>query len=391
MKYDSERSKSWLSLAERIAGVAAVACLQVVGVMTDTVLHHVVHALPIVVLLPLRRTRVVRLTAALLGFMWILMLAGVTDELHKSLIRGDLFVSPRTPITWLVPIMVAISATWAALNLSLLRPTRRGLSWFVLGGLMLALALALVHPLLNAAFEVPLDRTDQGEYVWAFVLALELCVLALGPWWLAVRLTGSRHVAITRSAVLRQVAFWGFFLVCMVVGVIPALNPSNQKEYSYYEQGKYKEAIELFSNVVEGKAERESDIDDHLFYYLSLHRAGQAEKANKHIQEFLSKLEVDEWIAPVVHFYAGQLTEEAVLKSAEHRDEQKDNEQKYEAYYYIATKYLLKNDSTKAKEYFEKCIATYVKGAKRFTDWYYNMAEIELARIESKGEITTRK
>jgi tetratricopeptide (TPR) repeat protein len=143
--------------------------------------------------------------------------------------------------------------------------------------------------------------------------------------------------------------------------------------FSYFKQGKFKEAAELFQK--EFKEGSPEDIYNHFFYFLSLYRAGQIEKAREHILEFSNALKDDKWVAPVAHFYAGKITEDALLKAAESEDEKKDKEQKCEAYYYIGMMYLLKEDLPKAKDYFEKCVATDVKS---FIE--YGMAKAELER-----------
>jgi tetratricopeptide (TPR) repeat protein len=145
-------------------------------------------------------------------------------------------------------------------------------------------------------------------------------------------------------------------------------------KFNYFKQGKYKEAAVLFQKEVkEGNTE---DIYNHLFIFLSHYGAGQIEEAQKHILEFSNTLKDDKWITPVAHFYAGKITENALLKAAENEDEKKDKEQKCEAYYYIGMMYLLKEDLTKAKDYLEKCVATDVKS---FIE--YDMAKTELERI----------
>ena len=75
----------------------------------------------------------------------------------------------------------------------------------------------------------------------------------------------------------------------------------------------------------------------------------------------------DAWIAPMVRFYAGGITEEEVLDMAKAEDTNKDNEQKCEAFYYLGMARLfgmngaVEPDTTGAREYFEKCVATGVE------------------------------
>ncbi|MBN1534781.1 MAG: hypothetical protein JXA20_19070, partial [Spirochaetes bacterium] len=85
---DNDSRSGCLPLLERAAGIMAVAWLQLVGIISGTVLHHVLHALPLFVLLTIPRTRALRLTAALAGFIWVFMLSAITPMVHDSLVRG---------------------------------------------------------------------------------------------------------------------------------------------------------------------------------------------------------------------------------------------------------------------------------------------------------------
>ena len=216
--------RSSVQKAESAAGAVAAVWLQVVGIVSGTVVNDILHASPIVVLLPLPRTRIVRLTAAVLGLMWILLLACMTLTIYNSLILGWRFSGPRLSYTWLAPIMAAFSGVWAALNISLFRPTTRWLSRLVVGGIMISIPLAMTYPFLTAAFEIPGQRSEQGKYIWAVVLAIEVFVLLTVPWVLAILLTGFKKAELTRRVVLWQIGFLVVFLVCMVAGLLPVFN-----------------------------------------------------------------------------------------------------------------------------------------------------------------------
>lgn len=145
-----------------------------------------------------------------------------------------------------------------------------------------------------------------------------------------------------------------------------------QAKWNLYRQGKYEEAAKLFKNQT-------YDTYDNIFYYLSLYRSGEVEKAAEYIQEVSDTLKEDKWINPVVHFYAGKIDENALLEAAEINDEKEEKGRKCEAYFYIGMNYLLKQKIIEAKNYFEKCIATNVKDYVE-----YGMAETELKRISNK-------
>jgi hypothetical protein len=121
--------------------------------------------------------------------------------------------------------MAAISAIWLALNLTLLSGQPGQFGWFVCGSLALTPALALLHPLISAAFEIPLEATLQGHHLWALLLAIELPLVFALPWWLAIRLTAQRDIRFSVGTGLWQIAYWAFFLGCMVAGLLPVFNP----------------------------------------------------------------------------------------------------------------------------------------------------------------------
>lgn len=214
----------YLTLLERILCFAAIAWLLMVGIISNTVLHHILHALPIAVLLLVKRTRAVRLTAALVGFIWVFMLSAITPMVYDSLVRGFLFTSDN-PDMWLAPVMSLLAGLWASLNLAVLRPRRVG--WFIPGGFLITPALALLYPLVNSLFKIPVEHVIHGQPVWAILLAVELTAVLLGPWALFVHITGSRELKCGKRLVFWQILFWLFFLACMVIGLMPALNPSS--------------------------------------------------------------------------------------------------------------------------------------------------------------------
>jgi len=146
-------------------------------------------------------------------------------------------------------------------------------------------------------------------------------------------------------------------------------------KFTYFKQGRYKVAASLFYK--DAKEANPGYIYDHLFYFLSLYRNGQIKKAQDYILELSNTFKEEKWIAPVVHFYAGKMTGDALLSIAEDKDPKKDKEQKCEAYYYIGMMHLLKDHGTKAKHYFEKCVSTDVK---YFSE--YELAKVELDRLK---------
>jgi len=90
----------------------------------------------------------------------------------------------------------------------------------------------------------------------------------------------------------------------------------------------------------------------------------------------------NDWIAPVVHFYAEKISEDSLMKAAENADQQIDKQQKCEAYYYAGMKHLFDGDTTKAKARFEACIAT---GISYYLE--YEWAKSELYRLKRTTDV----
>ncbi|MBN1534780.1 MAG: hypothetical protein JXA20_19065, partial [Spirochaetes bacterium] len=124
---------------------------------------------------------------------------------------------------WLAPAMSILTGLWASLNLSALCPPRA--RWFIPAGLLITPFLATLYPAVNALFRIPLEQVIHGGYPWALLLAVELAAALAGPWLIFIRATGSRGLRCTRRLVAWQVFFWLFFLACMVIGLLPAVNP----------------------------------------------------------------------------------------------------------------------------------------------------------------------
>jgi serine/threonine-protein kinase len=134
---------------------------------------------------------------------------------------------------------------------------------------------------------------------------------------------------------------------------------------SYMMLGRYPEAAETLRRMMEVHP---GDHYNALWYTICLHHMGENEKASEHAAMQAKTLDDEAWFTPVIRFYAGEITEEEVLKKAEAEDPKKDNEQKCGAYYYLGMAHLLgvpdgiEPDTTLAMKYFEKCVSTGVEG-----------------------------
>lgn len=208
----------WLLRGERLACVAFIAWLQLVGLVTHSELHHLLHAAPIFFLL-LRPASVSRhFTGVLAGYAWVFMLAIVTPMLHDAIILGYVFTHPERPYTWLAPVAAVLAAAWAASNLALLAQRSRFLLPSGLVGIGLIIVLAWVQPYISVAFEVPLQRTLAGQYAWGLALLFETAVVLALPAWSTFRLNPA--LRLSARFVASQAAYWVLFVAAMVAGLL---------------------------------------------------------------------------------------------------------------------------------------------------------------------------
>jgi len=213
-----------IACGERLLAILAVLWLQVVGVITHSVLHHMLHAVPLVLLAAFPRGRWVRHTAALTGFVWLLMLALITPMLHHVLTDGVSWTLGAGASTWLAPVMAVLCAVWSSLHVALLCGRPRRWAHVAAGLVIVTLLFALLQPWCAVVFEVPVQHVLAGRLRWLIVLCVEVPVVLVVPWVLLVRGTARPCPPLTPSAVIGQVAYWLVFVLCMVGGLHPALN-----------------------------------------------------------------------------------------------------------------------------------------------------------------------
>ena len=215
-------AKKRLQSLERILCVLLIGWLQLVGVLTHSILHHVLHAAPLALLLFVKPSPARHFTGFLAGFLWVFMLGIVTAMLHDALILDYIVTHSHIPYTWLAPGAATLAAAWAATNAVLTAERPR---WFLpalLAGLGMIPLFAWAHPYVSQAFLYPLERTLAGEYVWVTALLAETAMVLAMPSLLAFRV--SPGLKWSASFVGWQIAYWVFFVVAMVAGLLPAVN-----------------------------------------------------------------------------------------------------------------------------------------------------------------------
>lgn len=211
-----------LLACERIACILLVGWLQIVGVRTSSVVHHLLHAAPLALLLVVPASPARHFTGVLAGYLWVFMLGVVSPMLHNALILGYILTRPEVPYTWLAPVAAILAATWAAGNAALLAGRPRWFAPGLLAGAGLIGLFAWAHPYLALAFEHPLEQVLAGGYAWVAVLLVETAVVLAVPAWCAFRL--SPVLRVSTSFVAWQVTYWVFFVAAMVAGLLPAFN-----------------------------------------------------------------------------------------------------------------------------------------------------------------------
>lgn len=139
--------------------------------------------------------------------------------------------------------------------------------------------------------------------------------------------------------------------------------------------GNYEKAIPSLERSIEGKKGR---LDKYysIYYYVALMETGQKEKANAFIADFAHAQKDDEWVSQIACFLCGDLKEKKFLKESDHENTTTDLEQKCEAYYFMGLVDKYNNNMSRAKECFEKCLAT---NQTNFIE--YNLAQLELENL----------
>ena len=88
------------------------------------------------------------------------------------------------------------------------------------------------------------------------------------------------------------------------------------------------------------------------------------------------------WGGKIARFYAGRITERALMKASDTEEPRKDTEQKCEAYYYLGMAYLLgvgtggksaSPDTARAEQRFRECVAT---GVYDFGEYWRALGEL---------------
>ncbi|UCD64164.1 MAG: protein kinase, partial [Candidatus Zixiibacteriota bacterium] len=155
--------------------------------------------------------------------------------------------------------------------------------------------------------------------------------------------------------------------------------------HAYICQDRYDEAVSEFQKAI---AADSTDVYAHFYYTLAVARSGKPEQAREHMQNVSGAFSDSSWSGWIIRFLNGEADERSFLNEAARADTTTPPEHKLcEAYYFVGITYLLGSmdwlepehaDTTRARDYFEKCVATDMR---QFYE--YRFARTELARLEA--------
>jgi tetratricopeptide (TPR) repeat protein len=128
-------------------------------------------------------------------------------------------------------------------------------------------------------------------------------------------------------------------------------------------QGEFDEAREDFESAVRINPRY---VYNGMYYYLSLHMAGQAETAQAFIAGMADRNEEQACIGAIIRYYAGEASEAEVWRAAAHEDSVEAKANRCEAFFYLGMDHLLgmasgrtaELSAAKARRYFESCLNT---------------------------------
>lgn len=141
---------------------------------------------------------------------------------------------------------------------------------------------------------------------------------------------------------------------------------------SLYYLGRYAEAAQAFETDLGAGTNRTLSA---IWYYLARQKLDGS--GARRLDEHLAGADPEAWPAPIARHLLGKLSESDLLRTAAHKDKARELMQLCEAYYYLGQAYLLKKDTRKAREFFEKAVQTDVK---MFREYAYAAFEAERLR-----------
>jgi lipoprotein NlpI len=142
-----------------------------------------------------------------------------------------------------------------------------------------------------------------------------------------------------------------------------------------YYQGRYAEAEASFREVAQESAGEDRDFAL-IWLYLSAQRNGG--NGRDAIAAFVDQTDGERWPGAVVHFLAGRVTQDELLRSAR-KDKQMERLNLSEAWFYVGQKMLLTGDAEGARRMFQRTVEI---GALPYRE--HAFAQIELKRVSGR-------
>lgn len=208
--------QKWESILELLSCLLLAVWLQVVGVVTDSVLHHLLHALPFLFLWLIPDASWRSFTGALLGFAWIFMLGVVTENLSRAF---QLFPDGLRTIAVLAPVTAALSSLFMSVCLSRLQNFHYAFLAFLPICFGLVPLFVVLRPVVSSGYAIALINVLNGSVFWGGILFLEMTLTLLIPGTIIYGIINNDALFLSRSAILYQVFFWTAFLGCMIGGL----------------------------------------------------------------------------------------------------------------------------------------------------------------------------
>ena len=122
----------------------------------------------------------------------------------------------------------------------------------------------------------------------------------------------------------------------------------------------------------------ENDKDyPHLYIWLLSARLGETDEASKELSAYMDKrlnAAPGDWVSKVAGYLIGTVTEADLFSAAASPDTAKAQGQYCEGWYYAGMKKLLSGDKKTATDYFQKCLATDMKG---FIEYQLSWSELK--------------
>ena len=139
----------------------------------------------------------------------------------------------------------------------------------------------------------------------------------------------------------------------------------------YFYQGKYAAAAADFRRHAELAPGHPYTL---IKLYVTTARTGK--DAKPELRTRAAKLRSKDWPFPIIELYLGRVSAESVLDTVSGKGSRRQKERACEAYFYVGYYFLLAGDTDRAKNLFEKALAT---GVEDFNE--YKTAKAELWRL----------